>query len=598
MGCSELQQTREKWCQICSSAQSSDLLIRNACAAPDLLGGLEGSIGEIQSSYPVIAPMIENRFCVGYVTAVGLLCALAAQEARAQPLPCSRLPAAEREIARRKGICVDPTPPAAKPIPNLPGKAPEPVTACPLLPRFTVPYDVAVQALDPSRFRPRKFEEPSSQPRGTILRQSAERLKGNLCWANFWVSDGSLVKVPMLKGATRDEAAEKLRAVQLAIDVVERPSDEPVGRVFAQDPDPNTDARRGSTVRVTIAQPILVGVPNVIGLSYANALARLKQFTVERAEIASARPQGEVTDQDPRPPARRPLRAQIKVLVSDGSLSVVPQVRQLALDAARRRLQDENRRLEAYVTQREDDAAPGVVLEQDPIAGREVRRGSTVRLVVSTGLPVPDVTGQPIDEAERQLVRFTVERTEIESIETRGRVLEQDPKPPARGAAGMRVALRLSDGSLVAVPNVHAQTLAAARRALQSVGLTATIESGPDRDDATVTRQDPPAGKPAKRASIVQLQVTPPSVNPLWYVAAGAALVATTALAWLILKPKPVPPELSPPGTLPVRVAARLDSALTDSRVEGAALIGPTVRVEARLGPGATEVHFSDGEPR
>lgn len=531
------------------------------------------------------------------VAVVGLVCVVAAQAVFAQPLPCSRVPAAEREIARRQGVCVDPPPPTEQQIKKPPAvETPKLATACPYqLPKLTVTtYDVWVKALDPRQFRPRRFEVASSRPRGMILRQSTERLEGQLCWANFWVSDGSLVTVPLLTGATREEAARKLQEAQLAITVVEKPSVEPAGRVFEQDPQSNKDVPRGSTVQVTIARPVLVDVPPVIGLPYADALARLQQFTVERGEVASARPRGEVADQNPRPPARRLLRDPVKVLVSDGSLTMVPPVKQLLLEAARRRLHDEERRLGADVTVQEDDAAPDVVLDQDPPAGTEVSRGSTVKLLVSTGLPVPGVTGEPIDEAAKRLVRFTVERTEVESTEPLGRVLDQDPKPPTRGAAGTRVTLRVSDGSLVTVPNVQSQALAAARTALQSVGLAATVMSGPDRDDASVTLQVPSAGALAKRASVVQLQVAPPPVRALWYAAASVAVLATALLAWRILKPKSPPPATAPP----VDVVARLDSSVPVVRIEVAAPHVPTVRVEARLMAGATEVRFPEGDRR
>ena len=60
---------------------------------------------------------------------------------------------------------------------------------------------------------------------------------------------------------------------------------------------------------------------NVIGRSYADAANVLAEFKVERVEVASAAPTGEVLAQDPAPGSSLPPGSPIALRVSDGSLA-------------------------------------------------------------------------------------------------------------------------------------------------------------------------------------------------------------------------------------------------------------------------------------
>jgi serine/threonine-protein kinase len=67
------------------------------------------------------------------------------------------------------------------------------------------------------------------------------------------VSKGSgLVEVPNVVGMTRGQAQAELSNVQLEANVVEVPSDEPVGTVVAQNP-VGGQAQQGSTVRLNVS---------------------------------------------------------------------------------------------------------------------------------------------------------------------------------------------------------------------------------------------------------------------------------------------------------------------------------------------------------
>ena len=96
----------------------------------------------------------------------------------------------------------------------------------------------------------------------------------------------------------------------------------------------------------------------------------------------------------------------VTLVVSKGKEKVaVPAVAGKQRDEAEQLLRDAG--LQPSVTEREDDEAdPGTVLEQDPEAGANAPKGSTVTLVVAKAppdVPVPDVVDQPEDDAAEAL---------------------------------------------------------------------------------------------------------------------------------------------------------------------------------------------------
>ena len=87
-------------------------------------------------------------------------------------------------------------------------------------------------------------------------------------------------------------------------------------------PRASTPSRSSVSDRPTSAQQKLL-VPDVIGRSYANAAGALANFKVERIEAAGAAPTGEVLAQDPEPATLGRPGSTVILQVSDGSLATV-----------------------------------------------------------------------------------------------------------------------------------------------------------------------------------------------------------------------------------------------------------------------------------
>jgi penicillin-binding protein 1A len=140
--------------------------------------------------------------------------------------------------------------------------------------------------------------------------------------------------------------------------------------------------------------PQAVFMPNVVGLTFSKAKgvlsdANLKVRTV--SDASSLQPAGVVTKQDHS--AGKPVLqgTEIVLHVSAGQAVSVPALADLTLEAAQAKLAAVG--LAAEVTeQASDTVALGVVISQDPASGTVAMKGSTVRLVVSSGPASPPST--------------------------------------------------------------------------------------------------------------------------------------------------------------------------------------------------------------
>jgi serine/threonine-protein kinase len=90
--------------------------------------------------------------------------------------------------------------------------------------------------------------------------------------------------VPNLIGLDQDAAETALEDKDLVPVVQEQESDQPEGKVFQQDPAPNTQASKGDRVTITVSKgPGAVSVPDTVGLTRGDARGELQQagFNVE-----------------------------------------------------------------------------------------------------------------------------------------------------------------------------------------------------------------------------------------------------------------------------------------------------------------------------
>ncbi|MFV0130307.1 Stk1 family PASTA domain-containing Ser/Thr kinase [Streptomyces sp. HMX112] len=229
-------------------------------------------------------------------------------------------------------------------------------------------------------------------------------------------------------------------------------------------------------------------------------------------------------DRLPRPARRRgPLAVLVAVLlvlglgggvwyINSGQFTRVPAVLGQSQKQAEKRLTDAG--LDVGGTEHEYSGAyrRGTVMATDPEPGERIRGNGPVTLTISRGprtVKVPDLKGTPLAEARRELTGAglapgMVTRAFSQDIE-RGAVISTDPGPGTERSPESAVALVVSKGAPVDVPDVTGARAGDATRTLEGAGLTVRVAAErvhSPKDAGTVVLQSPAGGQVAKGDTI------------------------------------------------------------------------------------------------
>ena len=205
----------------------------------------------------------------------------------------------------------------------------------------------------------------------------------------------------------------------------------------------------------------------------------------------------------------------ITLLVSRGPvLYPVPQLVGTALEAARAALMDGGLAAGGESGQYDEKVPAGIVLGQDPAAGKEFRANTKVNLVVSKGprpVPVPTVTGRAEADAVAALqavglvAAIAPERQNSVGVPA-GAVLSQAPESGDL-KAGDTVTLTLSKGPrMIDVPSLVGKQVGAATSELKALGFQVEVKNLLGGFFGTVRFQTPGGGQ-APEGSTIVLQV-------------------------------------------------------------------------------------------
>jgi serine/threonine-protein kinase len=259
--------------------------------------------------------------------------------------------------------------------------------------------------------------------------------------------------VPDVVGDTSAVASQRLQNAGFEVDIETVINARvPRDRVATQKPGPGEEATEGSTVTIIVSGGPGEGtIPRVEGLRRAEAEQRLKDagFKVDvREEESDTVKRGRAIGTSPPENSDLEKGRTVVLTISTGKPRVaVPDVTGKREEAARRVLEDAGLRVD--VTEEEtEDRDPGTVLSQDPKAGAEVEKGSSVTLTVAKAPPrveVPDVLDKTEAEARASLQRagFNVRRVreEVDTPDEDGVVIDQDPPAGEERRKGSRVTI-------------------------------------------------------------------------------------------------------------------------------------------------------------
>jgi serine/threonine-protein kinase len=272
---------------------------------------------------------------------------------------------------------------------------------------------------------------------------------------------------------------------------------------------------------------VSVTVPKVVGKTQAQAtqvLAEQHLFAVPK-QVASSKPVGLVVAQSPKAGEDVKKNSQVTISVSGGVGSApVPDVAGMTVAEARKSLTDNHFEVAVDGAQSSKTVDPGSVISTIPAQGVKAEIGSTVHIIPSSGVNIPNVLNFPQATAAVVLTNAGLSPQAVPTPSNTvpsGNVIRTDPAPGTNNiAAGSTIRVYISTGvEQVTVPTVIGSTVAKAQQQLTDANLQSSVVYEPTSqkgNDGKVLDQNPIGGVLADPQSTVVLTVgayTPPSTS-------------------------------------------------------------------------------------
>lgn len=204
--------------------------------------------------------------------------------------------------------------------------------------------------------------------------------------------------------------------------------------------------------------------------------------------------------------------------INSGQFTQVPAVLGQTQKAAEQRLSDEGLGLKGVERVFSDTVERGSVVGSDPASGDRIRGNGSVKLVVSRGpeiVRVPDVAGSSLADAKRSLKKVGLlpgmVTKEFSEEVARGEVIRTEPRAGTDRNPDTAVALVVSKGSPIDVPDVTGLSVEDAGAELEGAGLKVEVLPGRVNSaeaDGDIAKQSPGAGDEAAEGDTIELTVS------------------------------------------------------------------------------------------
>ncbi|MET8690462.1 Stk1 family PASTA domain-containing Ser/Thr kinase [Streptomyces sp. NPDC004732] len=211
--------------------------------------------------------------------------------------------------------------------------------------------------------------------------------------------------------------------------------------------------------------------------------------------------------------------------INSGQFTKVPPLLAKTEAQAKQRLDDAGLDVKGIKRTYSDTDKRGTVMNTDPAPGARIRQNDGVTLTISLGpetVKVPDVKNIPLAKAKKELENSGLEPGMVtksfnEDID-KGSVISTDPRAGFTRKAGSAVALVVSKGRPVEVPDVTGESEEDATADLEDAGLKVEIAPSrvnSDEDKGDVAAQSPVADKTIAEGDTVELTISkgPPMIE-------------------------------------------------------------------------------------
>ena len=272
--------------------------------------------------------------------------------------------------------------------------------------------------------------------------------------------------VPDVEGLTKSEAVEEIEAEEMFPMIAGTIESEyiPAGLIVVQDPVGGTYAEKGGMVHLTVcsgkaAQEAVDGVstvPYVEGDTEADAVQKLETAGLGqpniRYENSETVREGHVISQSINAGTEVEEGTVLDLVVSRGPASFsMPDVTGMGEEEAYSLLTSKGLTVKREYA-RDESVPVDHVISQDIPSGRQVKRGDTVSLVISSGkktVTVPDVKGKTKEDATSLIKDAKLKVTVLENYDAEvgaGLVISQSPAAGTSQITGSTVTIYVSKG--------------------------------------------------------------------------------------------------------------------------------------------------------
>ncbi|WP_409068593.1 Stk1 family PASTA domain-containing Ser/Thr kinase [Clostridium sp. FAM 1755] len=185
-----------------------------------------------------------------------------------------------------------------------------------------------------------------------------------------------------------------------------------------------------------------VEVPNVVGLTKEEAqkvLSEKKLKLVVAQKVKSDKKEGTIIESYPKSGEKVAENSEVRVSISSGNVVVVPNLKGMELDSAKKAIQDLKLKVGNVKYEFNDNVAAGKVISQTPDVDAELKEGEEISLVISNGpeikySTVPNLIGKSIDAAQNALANAGLSMGSSKAIITEDQSLDGQVASQSIGA--------------------------------------------------------------------------------------------------------------------------------------------------------------------
>ncbi|EPY2305510.1 Stk1 family PASTA domain-containing Ser/Thr kinase [Clostridium sporogenes] len=185
-----------------------------------------------------------------------------------------------------------------------------------------------------------------------------------------------------------------------------------------------------------------VEVPNVVGLTKEEAekvLSEKKLKLVVAQKVKNEKKEGTIIESYPKSGEKVAENSEVRVSISSGNVVVVPNLKGMELEAAKKAIQDLKLKVGNVKYEFNDNVVAGKVISQTPDIDAELKEGEEISLVISNGpeikySTVPNLIGKSIDGAQNALANAGLSMGSSKAIITQDQSLDGQVASQSIGA--------------------------------------------------------------------------------------------------------------------------------------------------------------------